>query len=148
MFQTREIYLVSVTLNDGHAMNCTLLSKPTPNTLAAVAAAQGQPEDFAKVLTVASEVEIPAAGVGASATEVTIAGVTIGTIKIETSIGYEVPEKKPRKPRQTADSATAAPTPTGKKRGRKPKNAPADAPTDTPTDTPTDAPADAPASID
>jgi len=138
MLQTREIFHVSVTLKNGSAMNCTLLSKPTPSTLAAVAAAQGQSEDFAKVLAVSDEVTIPAIREGAEVTDVTIAGVLLGAINVETTEGYEVPEKKTRKPRQPADSSAPS-APTGKKRGRKPKNQAenqaenqADAPTDTP----------------
>jgi hypothetical protein len=130
MLKTREVYLVSVTLNDGQALLCTLLSKPDSLTLAAVATAQNAPADFSKVLALAADIAVPALGEKAVDTAIIVVDTIIGTVRVETQQAYGLPVKRPRKPKTDAPAdATAAPA-TGKKRGRKAKAAPVETPVD------------------
>ena len=121
MLKTREVYLVSITLNDGQALLCTLLSKPDSFILAAVAAAQNAPVDFGKVLALAANIAIPAVGEKAD-TAISVVDTIIGTVRIETQQAYGFPVKRPRKPKTDApaDAAADAAAPAAKKRGRKP----------------------------
>ncbi len=132
MLKTREVYLVSVTLNDGQALLCTLLSKPDSSILAAVAAVQNVPADFGKVLALAADIAIPAVGEKAD-TAISVVDTIIGTVRVETQQAYVLPVKRPRKPKTDAPADAAAPAADASKpkRGRKARAA---APVETPVD--------------
>jgi len=112
--KTTEVYNVSVTLNDGNTLVCTLLNKPDASTLIAVAAAQNVAPDFGKVLALAGDIEIPAAGNNIK-TAISVVDVLIGTVCVETRTAYGVPTKHPRQPKTDAPATPAV------KRGRKPR---------------------------
>ena len=121
MLKTREVYLVSVTLQDGQAMLCTLLSKPDAALLAAVAAAQNAPADFGKALTLAADIAVPAVGKSADESNIAIGNIVIGTVRVETQQAYGLPVKRPRQPKTDAPATATAPA--AKKRGRRPRAA-------------------------
>jgi len=134
MLKTTEVYLVSVTLNDGQALCCTLLSKPDAATLAQIAAAQNAPAGLGEAVALARDIAIPAVREKVDTT-IVVAGTTIGSITVETLPAYAVPVKRGRKPKPADDSAPVDPA-NKPKRGRKPKNAPAAAPAAAPADAP------------
>jgi len=121
MLKTTEVYAVSITLNDGKTLLCTLLSKPDSAALAAVAAAQNAPADICKVLALVNDLGVPAVGAEAD-TEISIVGTPVGTINIKTQTAYRFPVKRQPK----ADAPTDAPK---RKPGRpRSKVAPVEAP--------------------
>jgi len=93
-----EVYLVDVSLeNDPMALRCVLCNKPDASILATVAELQGMP-DIAKVLTLAGPVDtVP--DDGRVDTKISVVGVVIGTISVETRSAYVFPVKRPRTPR-------------------------------------------------
>lgn len=127
MLKTTHVYLVSVTLNDGRAFCCTLLSKPEAAILVAVASAQKTHPEFGRVLALADNIAIPAVG-ESDESDIAIGGIIIGMVRVETQTVYGFPVKRPRQPKTDTPADTNKP-----KRGRKPRaTAPADAPVDAP----------------
>jgi hypothetical protein len=116
MLKSSEVYLVTVALNDGHALTGVLLSKPDAATLTAVAAAQNAKSDFGKVLALADEIVIPAVNENAN-TAIRIGDVTLGTVSVETRSAYGLPVKRGPKPKTTVSTDT--PDANKPKRGRK-----------------------------
>lgn len=99
MLKTTEVYSVAVTLTDGQTLLCTLLSKPDPETLVAVATAQNAPADFSKVLALAADIAIPAVGERMINTEISVVGTVIGTVRVDTQLAYGSPARRPRTPK-------------------------------------------------
>jgi hypothetical protein len=133
MIQTCETYTVTVGLNDGQTMVCTLLSKPTVEALAAVAESQGLPADFGKVLLVLGSVEVPESETERTENAIQVAGVELGRIVIERGTAYAA-AKKGRKKSKPADEPAA---PRRRRRGQ--QDAP---PADTEPESAVAAPAD------
>ncbi len=121
MLKTNETYQVTVVLNDGQAMDCTLLSKPDAITLAAVAETQGVSAELKEAAAFTRDLVIPAPGEDTSAkTPITVAGTEIGEVHIRTTSAYVWQARKPRKPKPVETGETSEPA--GKqKRKRKPE---------------------------
>lgn len=110
MLKASETYRVTVVLNDGQAMVCTLLSKPDGLTLAAVAEAQGVSAELKEAATFARSLVIPILGADAVKTPITVAGTQIGAVHIETESAFVWQARKPRKPKPAETTEQAAPT--------------------------------------
>lgn len=136
MIQTCETYTVTVGLNNGQTMVCTLLGKPTVEALAAVAESQGLPADFGKVLLVLGSVEVPEGETERTENAIQVAGVDLGRIVIERGTAYAAGKKKGRKKSKPADEPA-----TPRRRRRRGQQA-ADAPADAPAEPAVAAPAD------
>lgn len=121
MLKTSETYGVTVVLNDGQAMNCTLLSKPDGLTLAAVAEAQGVSAELKEAATFARSLVIPALGEDDTKTHITVAGTLIGAILIETKSAYVWQARKPRKSKPTETGETGETAEPKRKRKSKPE---------------------------
>jgi len=116
MLKSSEVYLVSVILNDGHALNCVLLSKPDSATLIAVAAAQNADPSFGKVLALADEIVVPAVYEKID-DAISIGETHLATVSVETRLAYGLPIK--RGPKSKTNATTSAPDANKPKRGRK-----------------------------
>jgi len=100
------VYDVSVLLNDNAELSCLLLTPPTVEALAAVAAGEEDtPREVVEALSFFREIELPAEGEDEAITEITIAGTVAGSIRVAPLQAYQQPAK--RGPKKPADSAAA-----------------------------------------
>lgn len=102
MLKTAEVYDVTVTLNDGAKLDCTLLNKPDALTLAIVAQTQKASASLLEAVPFANNIAVPPATESPDESNIVIGGTVIGTVCVGTRLAYLVPPRRGRKPKSAA----------------------------------------------
>jgi len=98
MLKSLTAYQVSVDLKDTD-FSCFLLTPPTIEALAEIArSSKDTASDIIESLSLARTINLPGDGEDKADTTITVAGVELGTIRVETFTVYKQPVKRgPRK---------------------------------------------------
>lgn len=110
MLKKTCVYDVSVLLNDNQELTCLLLTPPTIEALAEIAASNPEtPTEISEALAFSRVVNLPAEDEDEALTEIVIAGATLGSIRVVPLAAYIQPPKRGRKPKSATVAAPETP---------------------------------------